>query len=136
MHTPCPRCTYSHTIKSGKVHDGQRRKCKRCGYQFTRTTPRGRPVWQKSLAVFLHSNGMSMHALARMLKVKPGTISKWVHAYAKESPSSSGTAQSIEVMRLDDMEIAAKTQGKALGKLLIAINSGDITDDIGVSITL
>ena len=49
----CPKCTHPHVVKAGKARGQQRWLCRGCGAQFTCTTPRGRPPWQKSLAVFL-----------------------------------------------------------------------------------
>jgi transposase-like protein len=48
----CPKCTHQHVVKAGKARGKQRWLCRGCGYQWTRTTPRRRPLWQKSLAVF------------------------------------------------------------------------------------
>ena len=61
----CPKCTHPHVVKAGKVRGQQRWLCRGCGYQFTRSTPRGRPPWQQSLAVFLYCHGVSMNALGK-----------------------------------------------------------------------
>jgi transposase-like protein len=58
-----PKCAHQHIIKAGKVGGTQRWLCRGCGYQFTSTTLRGKPPWQKSLAVFLYYHGVSMNAL-------------------------------------------------------------------------
>src|SRR5687768_16907741 len=39
---------HEHVVKAGKVEDKQRWRCRACGYQFTRITPRGRPLWPKA----------------------------------------------------------------------------------------
>src|SRR5262249_59691309 len=57
----CPKCTHPHVVKAGMARGKQRWLCRGCGYQFTCTTPRGRPLWQKSLAVFLYCHGVSMN---------------------------------------------------------------------------
>ena len=62
----CPKCTHQRVVKSGKVTGTQRWLCQGCGYQFTRTTPRGRPVWQKSLAVFLYCHGGLDHTVGHL----------------------------------------------------------------------
>jgi transposase-like protein len=69
----CPKCTHPHVVKAGKVRGQQRWLCRGCGYQFTRSTPRGRPPWQQSLAVFLYCHGVSMNALAKMFGVWAST---------------------------------------------------------------
>ena len=82
--TACPKCGHNQIVKAGKIWGKQRWKCKGCGYQFTRNTPRGRPVWQKQLSVFLYRHGISMNALARMFKVRASSGLKWIHSYTKE----------------------------------------------------
>ena len=39
----CPKCQHEQVVKNGHTLDKQRWKCKKCNYQFTRTTPRGNP---------------------------------------------------------------------------------------------
>jgi transposase-like protein len=80
--TACPRCAHRHVVKSGKVGSTQHWLCRGCGYQFTRTTPHGRPLWQKSLAVFLYCHGVSMNALGKMLGVRASSVLKWIRRYA------------------------------------------------------
>src|SRR4051812_11428347 len=80
----CPKCAHRHTIRSGMVQGEQRWKCKSCAYQFTRLVPRGRPLWQKSLVVFLYSYGVSMHTIAKIFHVQPSTVLKWVRLYAQD----------------------------------------------------
>jgi insertion element IS1 protein InsB len=46
----CPKCGHNQIVKAGKIWGKQRWKCKGCGYQFTRDTPRGRPIWQRQLS--------------------------------------------------------------------------------------
>ena len=74
----CPRCKREDAVKNGKARGSQRYKCKVCGFQFTRLTTRGRPPWQRALAVFLYCRGISISAIARMFSVSPSTIFKWI----------------------------------------------------------
>src|SRR5579864_8110537 len=80
---PCPKCGHKYAIRSGAVENKQRWKCKSCFYQYTRIAPRGRPLWQKSLVVFLYSYGVSMHEISRIFQVQPSTVLKWVRLYAR-----------------------------------------------------
>src|ERR687896_2532922 len=89
----CPKCTHPHVVKAGKARGKQRWRCRGCGYQFTRTTPRGRPLWQKSLAVFLYCHGVSMNAMGNMLGVRTRSVLKWIRRDATahyEKPVPSG----------------------------------------------
>jgi transposase-like protein len=80
----CPKCTHPHVVKAGKARSKQRWLCRGCGYQFTCTTPRGRPLWQQSLAVFLYCHGVSMNALGKMFGVHASSILKWIRRGAME----------------------------------------------------
>lgn len=61
-------------VKNGKVNEKQRFKCKKCSFQFTRLTPRGRPAKDKVLAVTLYISGLSMNAIAKLLEVSTPTV--------------------------------------------------------------
>src|SRR3954447_5598035 len=47
----CPVCGGAALIRSGHACGRQRWRCKGCGRQFTRTTPRGKPAAMKREAV-------------------------------------------------------------------------------------
>jgi transposase-like protein len=101
--TACPKCMYQHVVKAGKVGDKQRWRCRGCGYQFTRTTPRGRPVWQKSLAVFLSCHGVSMNALGKMFSVRTSFVLKWLRRYATVYAVKPDPTGKAIVLELDEM---------------------------------
>jgi transposase len=130
----CPKCTHPHVVKAGKARGKQRWLCRGCGYQFTCTTPRGRPPWQKSLAVFLYGHGVSMNALAKMFGVWASTILTWIRHYAAdhaEKPAPSGRAI---VLELDEMWHFLKKNdaNSGSGKLLIVIQAASLTGSVGV----
>ncbi len=132
----CPKCAHQHIVKSGKVGGTQRWLCRGCGYQFTRTTPRGRPLWQKSLAVFLYCHGVSMNALGRMFGVRASSVLKWIRRYATAhdvKPSPSGTAV---VMELDEMWhfLQKNVANSGSGKLWIVLQASSWTGSVGVVI--
>jgi transposase len=132
--TACPRCAHRHVVKSGKVRSTQRWLCRGCGYQFTRTTPRGRPLWQKSLAVFLYCHGVSMNALGKMFEVRASSVLKWIRRYATaryEKPAPSGK---VVVMELDEMwHFLQKNGGNSgFGRLVIVIQASSWTGNVGV----
>ena len=130
----CPKCAHPHVVKSGKVGGTQRWLCRGCGYQFTRTTPRGRPGWQKSLAVFLYCHGVSMNALGKMFDVRASSVLKWIRRYATEhyvKPRPSGKAV---VMEIDEMWhfLQKNVANSGSGKLWIVIQAGSWTGNVGV----
>ena len=130
----CPKCTHLHVVKAGKVRGTQRWLCRGCGYQFTRTTPRGKPPWQKSLAVFLYCHGLSINALSKMFGVRASSVLKWIRRYAidhDEKPAPTGKALVIEV---DEMWYFLKKNGtnSGSGRLLIVIQATSLTGSVGV----
>ena len=70
----CPKCHAGAAYRSGKVLGRQRYRCGDCGFQFTRTTPRGRPANEKALAVTLYTMGLSPSAIARMFHVSAPAV--------------------------------------------------------------
>lgn len=49
----CPKCASEGIVKNGRHLDRQRFRCKDCGFQFTRDTPRGRLEPEKAMAILL-----------------------------------------------------------------------------------
>jgi len=132
---PCPKCGRKQAIKSGKVQNEQRWKCKSCAYQYTRSAPRGRPLWQKSLVVFLYSYGMSLHAIAKIFHVQPSTVLKWVRIYAQDYHHKP-EAGDILMMGLNDMrQHLKKNTGQNAGTLCIAIDDVTFKKNLGITIT-
>ena len=101
----CPKCTHPHVVKAGKAKGKQRWRCRcrGCGYQFTRTTLRGRPPWQMSLAVFLYGHGVSMNALAKMFGVWASTILTWIRSYATDHADKPIPSGEAIVLDIDEM---------------------------------
>jgi transposase-like protein len=131
----CPKCAHKHTIKSGMVQGEQRWKCKQCAYQYTRIAPRGRPIWQKSLAVFLYSYGVSMHSIGKIFHIQPSTVLKWVRSYAKDFRASHETGD-IAFMELSDMRPFLKdAANQHSGMLLIAIDDETFKKSLGITIS-
>ena len=56
-----------------------------CGYQFTRTTPRGKPLAMKVHAVLLYLSGISMHRIAFLLRVSAQSVLNWIRAFAQSA---------------------------------------------------
>jgi transposase len=132
--TACPKCAHQHIVKSGKVGGAQRWLCRGCGYQFTRSSPRGRPVWQKSLAVFLYCHGMSMHALGKMFGVHASSVLKWIRRYAAEHYAKPALSGNAIIMELDEMGHYLQKNGvnSGSGRLWIVIQATSWTGSVGV----
>src|SRR3954471_9228660 len=80
----CPACGGVALIRSGHACGRQRWRCKGCGRQFTRTTPRGKPAGVKREAVGLYCAGVSLNATAKRLGVSAQSVMRWVRDHARE----------------------------------------------------
>jgi transposase-like protein len=60
----CPPCQRDWLVKNGPAAGKPTKLCQPCGSQFTRTTPRGKPLAMKVHAVLLYLSGLSMHRIA------------------------------------------------------------------------
>ena len=134
--TECPKCRHKQIVKAGKIWNKQRWKCKGCGYQFTRNTPRGRPVWQKQLSVFLYCHGISMNALAGMFKVRTSSVLKWIRGYAKQNYEKPEPRGHAIIMELDEIwhYVKKNSVSSGYGKLLIVIQDNCLTGSVGIMI--
>ena len=133
----CPRCKRENAVKNGKARERQRYKCKSCGFQFTRLTSRGRPPWQRALAVFLYCRGISISTIARMFSVAPSTIFKWIRKFG--TPLGPTPESDIDgAVLLDDAEISQylKTQSENCesGKIFVVIPEDVSSEDVVVGI--
>src|SRR3954465_6227058 len=96
----CPACGGSGLIKSGHACGRQRWRCKGCGRQFTRTTPRGKPAVVKREAVGLYCAGPSLNATAKRLGVSAQSVTRRVRDHAREhcpKPEPAGRSVEIEI---------------------------------------
>ena len=78
----CPKCGSDELWNAGAVHikgeDRVRKKCKKCGYQFTKETPKAYPNEKKLQAIELLKEGMSYRGVSRTLNTSMETIRRWV----------------------------------------------------------
>lgn len=133
----CPRCKQKNAVKNGKARGNQRFKCKACGFQFTRLTTRGRPPWQRALAVFLYCRGVSISDIARMFSVTPSTIFKWIRKFGSErTPLPASETEGATL--LSESEIAAylkkQSESGESGKIFVVIPEDVSTENVVVGI--
>ena len=133
----CPRCKRTDAVKNGKARGNQRYKCNACGFQFTRQTTRGRPAWQRALAVFLYCRGITISDIARMFSVSPSTIFKWIRKFGSErTPLPESTADGA--ILLDENEIAKylekQGEGCEAGKIFVVIPEDVSSENVVVGI--
>src|SRR4051794_14571458 len=74
----CPKCHNNDVIKNGSAAGKPKKQCKRCGYQFIRTTPRGKPMRTKISAVLWYRSGISMKRIGTLLRVSAQSVLNWI----------------------------------------------------------
>ena len=132
----CPKCQSDQKVKCGFVKAIQRYKCKSCGCQFTRDTPRGRPLEQKLLAVTLYVHGLSLNAIANMMGVSTPGVLDWIKRFAKthyEKPLPQGDAVILE---LDEMwhYIGKKEKNSGFGKSWIVLKANCLNGNVAIEV--
>lgn len=133
----CPRCKREDAVKNGKARERQRYKCKACGFQFTRLTTRGRPPWQRALAVFLYCRGISISTIARMFSVSPSTVFKWVRKFGTPlAPSPESTADGALLLNNEEISQYLKNQSESCeaGKIFVVIPADVASENVVVGI--
>jgi insertion element IS1 protein InsB len=99
----CPQCQSDRLANNGSAAGKPKKRCRQCGYQFTRTTPRGKPLTTKINAVLLYLSGLSMNRIAFLLRVSAQAVLNWIRTFAQqyqEKPEPTG--RSI-ILELDEM---------------------------------
>jgi insertion element IS1 protein InsB len=99
MHV-CPQCQSDRLVNNGSVAGKPKKLCKQCGFQFTRTTPRGKPLTMKINAVLWYLSGISMNRIAFLLQVSVQAVLNWIRTFAKaheEKPEPTGKTIVLEV---------------------------------------
>jgi transposase-like protein len=99
----CPRCQSSRLIKNGSATGKPKKLCKACGYQFTRMTPRGKPLVTKVNAVLWYLSGISMNRIAFLARVSVPSVLNWIRAFAKDHYEKPEPTGNIIALELDEM---------------------------------
>ena len=103
MELKCLKCGCEGAYKYGHMKGYQRYRCKNCGYQFTKITPRGKPEKDKILALILYLSGLSMSATGRILEVTAQSVMRWIRKmydrFITEKPDILG----IKEVEMDEM---------------------------------
>ena len=100
----CPKCGSTEVVKNGKAVGKQRHKCRNCQYQFTRTEKRGKPQSVINTAIILYLFGLSMNAIAKLLKVSTPAVLYWIRTFArKQTLKPTPERAQVVVLELDEM---------------------------------
>ncbi|MDR2819348.1 MAG: hypothetical protein LBB60_02280, partial [Desulfovibrio sp.] len=109
--------------------------CKKCYFQFTRTTPRGCPANEKATAVSLYTLGLSLNCIARMLKVSTPAVLRWVRLFAEKAYEKPEPREAV-VVELDEMwhYLRSKKTNFGYGRLIVTIPVNSLTGNVGIVI--
>ena len=98
----CPQCQSARLVNNGSAAGKPKQRCQQCGYQFTRTTPRGKPLAMKVHAVLLYLSGISMHRLAFLLRVSAQSVLNWRRTLAQAHDETPEPTSRAIILELDE----------------------------------
>lgn len=128
-------------MKNGFIQGRQRFKCKACGFQYTLPGRRGRQPTEKALAVLLYLHGMSLAAIARMLRVSSPAVWKWVRTFLATlpAPASARAAGGGRPALMTLEEVRDQLTGEAgeavSGRLVMVLPAPAESDGLGVVVS-
>ena len=99
----CPKCGSSDRRKAGFIGEAQRWLCKGCGCKFTRSTPPGKPMAMKRLALQLCLEGMGFGAIGRVLGVSNVAVLKWIRAFGEEVERARKSGPAPKIATIDEV---------------------------------
>lgn len=103
MELKCLKCECEGAYKYGHMKGYQRYRCKNCGYQFTKTTPRGKWEKDKILALILYLSGLSMSATGRILGVTAQSVMRWIRKMYDKFITERSDVSAIKEVEMDEM---------------------------------
>ena len=127
----CPKCSSDQVVKNGIHLNKQRFRCKKCGFQFTRKTPRGRPVTEKTTAILLYTLGLSFNSIARIYGVASSTVMRWVRDAAGKPYEATQLGEAI-VIEPDELSSFLHNSKKNLGqgRAIVILPTSSLTEDV------
>ena len=126
----CPKCNCSKRVKSGKIRERQRYKCKECGCNYTvelKSTAKSK--LQKKQALHLYLEGLGFRSIGRFLGVSNVSVLNWIRDFGKKVQDLHATSQKIEMVEVDEMHsyIGSKKTSVGFGLLLIDMEKDSST---------
>lgn len=104
FHFSCPRCHLTDNVKNGHVFGWQRYRCRSCGYQFTKSAPKGKPLYVKMSVHLLYMFGLSMRDIARIIGVSAQSVSRWIRKWHQAFVSEVGSDESFFKTTVDSLQ--------------------------------
>ena len=107
----CPKCKGEEKTKNGFKSGVQRYKCKSCGCNYTKSTPRGYPIEVKREALRYYLEGIGFRRIERLLGISHTAVIYWVKKAGekiKEIAFEERKAEKVDILELDEMCINFK----------------------------
>ncbi len=101
MRAPNAKVTASYAMALWPV--SPRNNANSVGINFTRTTPRGKPLATKINAVLWYLSGISMHRIAFLLRVSTQAVLTWIRDSATDYYEKPAPTGRTIVLQLDEM---------------------------------
>ena len=111
----CPRCKSTYVVKNGSVKGVRKHLCRACGFQFTRTTPRGKPLKTKIFAVVLYLSGLPLNRIGQLCGVSAQSVLNWIRAFAAEHAERPQPEGQTVILELDELWHYLKKKDKSSG---------------------
>jgi transposase-like protein len=134
----CPKCSCSERVKSGKVNERQRYKCKTCGCNYSvEIKSTAKPKSQKRQALHLYLEGLGFRSIGRFLGVSNVSVLNWIRDFGKKVQELNETSQEIEIVEVDEMHsyIGSKKTTVGFGLLLIDMERDSSTSLLATGVT-
>jgi insertion element IS1 protein InsB len=99
----CPQGQSDRLVNNGSTAGKPKKRCRPCGFPFTRPTPRGKPLAMKVHAGLWSLSGISMHCIACLLRVSAQSVLNWLRTFAQEHDEKPEPTSSAIILELDEM---------------------------------
>lgn len=104
----CPKCGSENKVKSGKVIEKQRYKCRDCGCNYTQSYKQGYRLDKKLMALQLYLEGNGFRGIGRILGVSNVTVLNWIRSFGKNIKeyvleNMPNDIREIDIVEIDEM---------------------------------
>ena len=115
----CIKCSGKNTIKSGKIKEIQRYKCKDCNFFYT-TGKKSMDPCIKKMALQLYLEGLGFRSIGRILSFSHVSVYNWIKYYGQKLDKIRAT-QEADIIEIDEMHtyINSKKNINGYGSRLI-----------------
>ena len=125
----CPKCGCRGLQKNGSVGGKAKKRCKGCGYQFTREKLLGVSTQTKKMAIHMYLEGLGFRAIGRVLGVSNVAVLKWVRDAGnkiEQIHKEQDKPHFTSVIEVDEMwhYIGKKNKNFGSGSLMIGKEEG------------